>query len=195
MRQLIAFAQCVIRTKGIQVSKDAFAPPGCLPSAPPPFPAPFPRSQSQSTPLPAQVVPVPASRSPSPPPVVPAPTRSAYCAPGCQIAQPDWNTEFARGNVVLRAATPLFGAGLWEAITDAAILASKSANGGAKLALGIFGRENCDATGNVGRFRWKAQLAKLLDFSLEAYAVEMGVTNYTFLAENDLNRLQLTLGS
>lgn len=49
-------------------------------------------------------------------------------APGCFLQQPDFRTAVARQNVVFRIPTPLFGAGLIEAIDDATILNNQSAN-------------------------------------------------------------------
>ena len=49
-------------------------------------------------------------------------------APGCFLQQPDFRTAVARQNVVFRIPTPLFGAGLIEAIDDDAILANQMAN-------------------------------------------------------------------
>ena len=45
-------------------------------------------------------------------------------APGCFLQQPDFRTAVARQNVVFRIPTPLFGAGLIEAIDDDTILAN-----------------------------------------------------------------------
>src|SRR5580658_1586617 len=57
-------------------------------------------------------------------------------APGCNIAQPDFlpagNPLSGQGgnpNIIFRIPTPVFGAGLIEAIPDAAILANMKANG------------------------------------------------------------------
>ena len=99
----------------------------------------------------------------------------------CRIQQTDFGAQLARHNVIFRIPTPTFGAGLIEAIEDAAILANKSANASAKFAFGISGREN--RTGNDGsitRFGWKAQNKSLVIFAGEAYHVEQGVTNEAF---------------
>src|SRR5882672_5966998 len=42
-------------------------------------------------------------------------------APGCVLAQPDFERELARRNVIFRIPTPVFGAGLIEQIPDKAI--------------------------------------------------------------------------
>src|SRR5439155_4497677 len=100
----------------------------------------------------------------------------------------------ANNNVIFRIPTPVFGAGLIEQIPDAAILASRADNAGAKAALGIRGRANFHVSGRtitgqsnnngndgtIARFGWKAQNKSLLLFSGEAYNVEMGITNELF---------------
>jgi CxxC motif-containing protein (DUF1111 family) len=99
----------------------------------------------------------------------------------CKMAQTDFATQAAQGNVSFRIPTPTFGGGLIEAISDSAILANKSANAGFKALFGISGREN--RTGNDGtitRFGWKAQNKSLMIFAGEAYNVEQGVTNIVF---------------
>ena len=120
-------------------------------------------------------------------------------APGCVLAQPDFAAQLARRNVVFRIPTPLFGAGLIEAIPDGEILRNQAAAGPIKRALGIGGRPNmllnansisgqANKNGNdgtVGRFGWKAQNKSLLIFSGEAYNVEMGITNGAFPTERD----------
>ncbi len=120
-------------------------------------------------------------------------------APGCALAQPDFATELAHGNVIFRIPTPTFGAGLIEYIQDSVILANYTSEPTAKAALGIGGRPNIvlpfHATsgqpnkngndGTLGRFGWKAQNKSLLVFSGEAYNVEMGITNEAFQTERD----------
>jgi len=100
---------------------------------------------------------------------------------GCHMAQTDFDSQAAAGNLSFRIPTPAFGAGLIEAVTDATILANKNANAALKARFGISGHEN--RTGNDGtvtRFGWKAQNKSLLIFSGEAYHVEQGVTNEVF---------------
>ena len=107
-------------------------------------------------------------------------------APGCTLAQPDFAAAVAQNNAVFRIPTPLFGAGLMEAISDSAILANKAANAAQKAALGISGRENRNGNdGTITRFGWKAQNKSLELFSAEAYNVEQGVTNAIFPNERD----------
>jgi CxxC motif-containing protein (DUF1111 family) len=122
-------------------------------------------------------------------------------AVGCNIAQPDFlpagNPVTSKGvnpNIIFRIPTPVFGAGLIEAIPDSAILANMKANATAKSAMGIYGHANAFLSGNVNRsandgtisrFGWKAQNKSLLLFASEAYNVEMGVTNQLFTQERD----------
>jgi CxxC motif-containing protein (DUF1111 family) len=122
-------------------------------------------------------------------------------AVGCNIAQPDFlpagNPITGRGgnpNIIFRIPTPVFGAGLIEAIPDSAILANMKSNTSAKSAMGIYGHANAHLSGNVNRnandgtisrFGWKAQNKSLLLFASEAYNVEMGVTNQLFTQERD----------
>jgi len=114
-------------------------------------------------------------------------------APGCFLNQPDFQTAVAARNVVFRIPTPLFGAGLIEAIDDDAILANMQAMSATKQSLGIVGRANStsgrpNTSGNDGtitRFGWKAQNKSLEMFSGEAYNVEQGVTSDLFPHERD----------
>jgi CxxC motif-containing protein (DUF1111 family) len=114
-------------------------------------------------------------------------------APGCFLPQPDFRSAVAAKNVVFRIPTPLFGAGLIEAIDDDAILANMRVNNSAKQSLGIVGRANSTSgrpntsgnDGTVTRFGWKAQNKSLELFAGEAYNVEQGVTSDLFPHERD----------
>jgi len=120
-------------------------------------------------------------------------------APGCTLAQPNFDSELANRNVTFRIPTPVYGAGLIEQIPDNAILSNQAASSTQKLALGIRGRANFAVSGRtlsgqannngndgtVARFGWKAQNKSLLLFSGEAYNVEMGITNELFQTERD----------
>jgi CxxC motif-containing protein (DUF1111 family) len=113
-------------------------------------------------------------------------------APGCFLQQPDFRNAVARQNVVFRIPTPVFGAGLIEAIDDDAILANQMANRARKQDLGIRGRPNMtgrpNTSGNDGtitRFGWKGQNKSLEMFAGEAYNVEQGVTSDLFPQERD----------
>src|SRR5438552_2618007 len=122
-------------------------------------------------------------------------------AAGCNIAQPSFrpagNPLTGKGgnpNIIFRIPTPVFGAGLIEAIPDSAILANMKAEARLKRPLGIFGHPNAHLSGNanrngndgtITRFGWKAQNKSLLLFSSEAYNVEMGVMSQLFAHEPD----------
>ena len=122
-------------------------------------------------------------------------------SPGCNIAQFDFRPagnpltgQRGNPNIIFRIPTPVFGAGLIEAIPDSAILANVRSNASEKSALGISGHANAHLSGNVNRsandgsitrFGWKAQNKSLLMFASEAYNVEMGVTNQLFQQERD----------
>jgi CxxC motif-containing protein (DUF1111 family) len=122
-------------------------------------------------------------------------------APGCNIAQPNFlpagnplTGQGGNSNIIFRIPTPLFGAGLIEAVPDAAILANMQSNASEKSVLGISGHPNAHLSGNVNRsandgtitrFGWKAQNKSLLMFAGEAYNVEMGITNQLFPQERD----------
>ena len=121
-------------------------------------------------------------------------------ATGCDISQPDFlpagNPQTGQGgnpNIIFRIPTPIFGAGLIEAIPDAEILSRMTGSASQNKQLGIQGHPNAiisgtaNLSGNDGtitRFGWKAQ-NHLLTFSGEAYNVEMGVTNQLFPHERD----------
>jgi CxxC motif-containing protein (DUF1111 family) len=113
-------------------------------------------------------------------------------APGCRLAQPDFAREVARGNVVFRIPSPLFGGGLLEAIPDHRILTQWTSTAAERAALGIAGRPNrghatsaSAGDGSIARLGWKAQIASLLFFAGDAYNIEQGVTNALFLSERD----------
>ncbi len=95
----------------------------------------------------------------------------------CNIAQPDFTSARAAGMMRFRIPTPVFGAGLIEAIEDATIAANESAT----KPFGIGGKANRNGNdGTITRFGWKAQNKSLVIFSGEAYNVEQGITNELF---------------
>ena len=122
-------------------------------------------------------------------------------AAGCNLAQPNFlpagnplTGQNGNPNIIFRIPTPVFGAGMIEAIPDLAILANMNANSNIKKPLGISGHPNAHLSGNanhsandgtITRFGWKAQNKSLLMFAGEAYNVEMGVTNQLFPQERD----------
>jgi CxxC motif-containing protein (DUF1111 family) len=121
--------------------------------------------------------------------------------PGCNIAQEDFETQLAQGNVSFRIPTPAFGGGLIEAIAESDIVANLQAHSVEKGRLGIRGRANrlrtghahgnsprLNRSGNHGtptKFGWKAQDPSLAIIAAEAYNVEQGVTNPLFPTETD----------
>jgi CxxC motif-containing protein (DUF1111 family) len=106
-------------------------------------------------------------------------------SPECQELLP------ANANVVgHRNSTALFGAGLVEAIPNAQIEAYANvlqANHPGQAGQINYVTSVTDGGVNVGRFGWKAQQAKLLDFSADAYLNEMGITSDPFPNENAPN--------
>jgi len=78
-----------------------------------------------------------------------------------------------------RNSTPLFGAGLIEAIPESTILGNQRNGGRANYV------SNPDTgAAEIGRFGWKAQVATLHQFGGDAYLNELGVTNPSFPNEN-----------
>lgn len=111
--------------------------------------------------------------------------QSDAISPNCRETIPTDANVIAR-----RQATPLFGAGLIEAIPDAQIEAYRAEQAGAHpeqagLVCHVF--DVAGGTTRVGRFGWKAQQATLLAFSADAYLNEMGVTSRLFPVENAPN--------
>ena len=107
-------------------------------------------------------------------------------APGCNISQPDFNAAAAKHNLIFRIPTPVFGAGLIEAIEDSTIVANMNSQLSLKNALGISGHPNTNGNdGTITRIGWKAQNKSLELFAGEAYNVEQGVTNEIFQNERD----------
>jgi CxxC motif-containing protein (DUF1111 family) len=104
----------------------------------------------------------------------------------CNIKQEDFEKQLSDNNIIFRIPSPTFGAGLIEQIPDKTILANQNADSSRKQALGISGRPNRNGNdGTITRFGWKAQNKSLLNFSAEAYNVEMGITNEAFQQERD----------
>lgn len=94
----------------------------------------------------------------------------------------------AEANVTARrVTTPLFGAGLIEAIPDATLRASATGKPDGIRGRVSLVRDIATGTERVGRFGWKAQHATLLAFSADAYVNEMGITNRFFRADNAPN--------
>jgi CxxC motif-containing protein (DUF1111 family) len=122
-------------------------------------------------------------------------------AGSCAITQPNLSPsgdpvtgQGGNSNIVFRIPTPIFGAGLIEAIPDSAILANMSNNAAHNNQSGVHGHANAILGGNtnlsandgtITRFGWKAQNKSLLMFAGEAYNVEMGISNELFPQERD----------
>ena len=101
--------------------------------------------------------------------------------PNCRISQPDFDVEFAKGNLTFRIPTQLFGLGIIDSIQDQEILKHFAATAAQRQNFGIQGRPNHSGNdGTITRFGWKAQNKSISIFSGEAYNVEMGVTNEAF---------------
>lgn len=86
---------------------------------------------------------------------------------------------------VQRTTTPIFGAGLVEALDDAQILANTAIAGVSGVAHIVTPLES--STPRVGRFGWKAQQATLKSFSADASLNELGITTPLLPAENAPN--------
>ena len=101
--------------------------------------------------------------------------------PNCRIVQPDFESEYAAGNVSFRIPTQMLGLGLIESIQDREILGHHDATARLRALLGISGHPNRSGNdGTVTRFGWKAQNKSITMFAAEAYNVEMGITNELF---------------
>jgi CxxC motif-containing protein (DUF1111 family) len=104
-------------------------------------------------------------------------------APGCNIAQPDFDKALKDRNIIFRIPTPTFGLGLVEATPDDNLQDVFDRQHKFPGISGHFNRTGNDGT--ITRFGWKAQNKSLLIFSGEAYNVEQGVTNEAFPNERD----------
>jgi CxxC motif-containing protein (DUF1111 family) len=110
-------------------------------------------------------------------------------APGCDLEQPDFESQVAAHNVIFRIPTPLFGLGLVENTPDYIFEANLAANKDSKSDLGIAGRFNRSGNdGTITKFGWKAQNKSLTLFAGEAYNVEMGITNDVMTNERNVVR-------
>src|SRR5581483_6832313 len=98
-------------------------------------------------------------------------------APTCNLAQDDFEGNYASGNISFRIPTPMFGTGLMEEIPDGTIIANMNSNLTLKQGLGIAGHPNYTGQGNtISRFGWQAQEPSMLAFSAEAGNTEMRIT-------------------
>jgi len=102
-------------------------------------------------------------------------------APGCTLLQANFASQVSANNVIFRIPTPLFGLGLVEGTSDAALQANLANTSSQRAPLGIGGIFNTSGNdGTITRFGWKAQNKSLLIFAGEAYNVEQGVSNENF---------------
>nr|WP_309695805.1 di-heme oxidoredictase family protein [Armatimonas sp.] len=80
-----------------------------------------------------------------------------------------------------RITTPLFGAGLMEAIPDSEILKNiKSGDPDGITGIANYAVSPITGQRQVGRFGWKSQVATLEHFAADAYLNEMGITTPVF---------------
>jgi hypothetical protein len=113
------------------------------------------------------------------------PWQSGYCTTA-DLAQPDFESEYRRGNLRFRLPLQLFGLGILDGIQDREILARHRATAPIRSQLGIAGMPNRSGNdGTITRFGWKAQNKSIAIFAAEAYNVEMGVTNDLFTQATD----------
>ena len=87
----------------------------------------------------------------------------------------------AGASVAYRTTPPVWGTGLLDAVPDSEILARADPDD--RDHDGVSGRPNWTAEGRLGRFGRKAQVGRLWDFVVEAYMMEMGITNEHFPVE------------
>ncbi len=105
-------------------------------------------------------------------------------AKGCNLPQTEFASQLSANNVIFRIPTALFGLGLVQTTTDEALMLNLAATASQRAALGIAGRFNTSGNdGTITRFGWKAQNKSLLIFAGEAYNVEQGVSNDSFVNE------------
>jgi CxxC motif-containing protein (DUF1111 family) len=113
-------------------------------------------------------------------------TVGAFTGLGGQSCNPPLEVEPADATVhnVGRLTTPLFGAGLIEAIPDSVIIANaqnqplsiRGIVSNVKVLLPNPNQPSALNTTRVGRFGWKAGIATLAQFAADAYLNEMGIT-------------------
>ena len=102
-------------------------------------------------------------------------------APGCTLAQPNFEQAEQEHNLIFRIPTPVFGVGLIENLSQATLINNLNSTYETRRRLGIGGVFNTsgnDAT--ITKLGWKAQNKSGLIFAGEAYNVEVGVTNEAF---------------
>ena len=102
-------------------------------------------------------------------------------APGCVLAQPDFDKAARQNNLIFRIPTPVFGVGMIENLAEATLIQNLAATAYERERYGIAGEFNRSGNdGTITRLGWKAQNKSGLIFAGEAYNVEVGVTNEAF---------------
>jgi CxxC motif-containing protein (DUF1111 family) len=105
-------------------------------------------------------------------------------APGCTLAQPNFEQAQEEHNLIFRIPTPVYGVGLIENLSQATLINNLNATAQARRRLGIEGMFNTSGNdGTITKLGWKAQNKSGLIFAGEAYNVEIGVTNEAFMNE------------
>ena len=108
---------------------------------------------------------------------------------GCQISQPDFQTQVNNNNVIFRIPIATFGEGFVENTTDQSFLSTLASLGGSKVKRGIRGHFNTNGNdGTITKFGWKAQNKSMLLFAGEAANVELGMTNEIFTNEKTIGK-------
>jgi CxxC motif-containing protein (DUF1111 family) len=98
----------------------------------------------------------------------------------------------AGASVAYRTTPPVWGTGLLDAVPDSEILALADPDD--RDHDGVSGRPNWTAENRLGRFGRKAQVGRLWDFVVEAYMMEMGITNEHFPVEQTISGAPLPPG-
>jgi CxxC motif-containing protein (DUF1111 family) len=104
-------------------------------------------------------------------------------APGCVLAQPDFDALLVADNLSFHIPLQLYGAGLIEAVDVATILINLASDFTLKQVLGIAGHPG--GPFGLGRLLWKGQGTGLLLIAAGAYQSDVGVTNAFFPTEDD----------
>src|SRR5947209_2592440 len=86
-------------------------------------------------------------------------------APGCQISQPDFQTQVNNNNIIFRIPIATFGEGFVENTSDQSFQSTLASLAGSKVKRGIRGRFNANGNdGTITKFGWKAQNKSMLLF-------------------------------
>ncbi len=104
-------------------------------------------------------------------------------APGCVLAQPDFDALVAADNLSFHIPLQLYGIGLIDAVDTPTVLGNLASNAAIKRLFGIAG--HAGGVSGSGRLFWKGQGTGLLLVTAGAYQGEVGVTNGFVSAEDD----------